>query len=49
VNIPGDGARYPLGDVSYLVGETTEVVDLGMIPQSMADGEKWIPVVFTND
>ncbi|MBB6482353.1 hypothetical protein [Spirochaeta isovalerica] len=49
VNVPGDGARYPLGDVSYLVGETTEVVDLGMIPQSMADGEKWIPVVFTGD
>ncbi|MBN2657503.1 MAG: hypothetical protein JXR86_10605 [Spirochaetales bacterium] len=49
VNVSGDGARYPLGDESYLVGETTEVVDLGMIPQSMAEGEKWIPVVFTED
>lgn len=46
VDVSGDGARYPLGDKSYLVGETTEVVEMGMIPQSMSDGDKWIPVAF---
>lgn len=46
VNVPGDGARYPFGNETYLVGETTEVVDMGMIPETMAEGEKWIPVSF---
>jgi len=46
VDVPGDGARIPLGDKTYIVAETTEVVDMGMIPQSMADGDKWIPVSF---
>ena len=46
VDVPGDGARYPYEDKTYLIGETTEVIDIGMIPQSMADGEKWIPVSF---
>jgi hypothetical protein len=48
VDVPGDGARYPYNDTSYLIAETTEVVDIGMIPQSMADGEKWIPVSFND-
>ena len=46
VNVPGDGARYPYEEDTFIVAETTEVVEMGMIPQSMADGEKWIPVSF---
>jgi hypothetical protein len=46
VDVPGDGARIPYEDKTYIVAETTEVVDMGMIPQSMADGDKWIPVSF---
>lgn len=46
VDVIGEGARYPYEDKRYLIAETTEVVDIGMIPQSMADGEKWIPVSF---
>lgn len=46
VDIPGEGARYPYENKTYLIGETTEVVDMGMIPQSMADSSKWIPVAF---
>ena len=46
VDVPGDGARFPYEDKTFIVAETTEVVDMGMIPQSMADGEKWIPVSF---
>jgi len=46
IDVPGDGARYPFEEKSYIVAETTEVVDMGMIPQSMSEGEKWIPVSF---
>jgi len=46
VDIEGDGARYPFENKTYLIGETTETVDIGMIPQSMSEGEKWIPVSF---
>ncbi len=46
VDIEGDGARYPYENRTYLIAETTEVVDIGLIPQSMADVEKWIPVSF---
>ena len=46
VDVPGDGARYPFEEKTFIVAETTEVVDMGMIPQSMSEGEKWIPVSF---
>lgn len=48
VNVLGDGARYPYEGESYIVAETTEVVDMGMIPESMSEGEKWIPISFGN-
>ncbi len=46
VNIEGEGARYPFENDTYLIAETTEIIDIGMIPQTMADGEKWIAVSF---
>ncbi|MCP4179440.1 MAG: hypothetical protein GY756_16905, partial [bacterium] len=46
VNIAGDGARYTFDDNTYLIAETTDNVDIGLIPQSMSDSEKWIPVSF---
>lgn len=44
VDIEGEGARFEFEDTEYLLAEFTEDVDLGMIPQDMADPGKWIPV-----
>jgi hypothetical protein len=44
VDVAGEGARFEFQDTSYLLAEFTENVDLGMIPRSMADPNKWIPV-----
>lgn len=46
VDIAGEGARFPYENKLYLIAETTEVVDMGMIPQSMSETDKWIPVSF---
>jgi hypothetical protein len=44
VDVPGAGARFEFDGTQYLLAEFTEEVDLGMIPRSMADPSKWIPV-----
>ncbi|MFO8065934.1 MAG: hypothetical protein ACQETQ_09180 [Spirochaetota bacterium] len=44
VDVEGEGARFEFDDTEYLLAEFTEDVDMGMIPQSMADPGKWIPV-----
>ncbi len=44
VNIPGQGARINFDDNSYLIAETTDQVDLGLIDRDMADPSGWIPV-----
>jgi len=44
VNVPGQGARIHFDDNSYLIAETTDQVDLGLIDRDMADPSGWIPV-----
>jgi len=46
VNLDKDGARYTYNGKQYLVAELTDKVAIGMIPQSMADPSKWVPVGF---
>ena len=46
VDVPGPGARMPYGNRAYLVAETTENVDIGMIAADMADPTKWVVVPF---
>ncbi|MCF7929294.1 MAG: hypothetical protein K9L68_10990 [Spirochaetales bacterium] len=42
VDVPGAGARFSFGGTPYLIAETTEQVDLGLIAADMANPEKWI-------
>lgn len=44
VDVAGEGARFEFEGTEYLLAEFTEEVDLGLIPQDMADPSKWIPV-----
>jgi hypothetical protein len=44
VDILGKGARYSYEKKNYLLAELTERVDIGLIPQDMADPSGWIPV-----
>lgn len=44
VDVPGEGARFEFEGTQYLLAEFTEEVELGLIPQHMADPSKWIPV-----
>lgn len=48
VDIPGDGARFAYNGKNYLVAETTDQVDLGLIDSSMADPNGWLGVDFFN-
>lgn len=41
VDVPGPGARFPFMGTSYVLAELTDRVDLGLIPQSMADPAGW--------
>ncbi len=45
-DLPGPGARFPLGDKGWLVGETTDQVGLGLIDAAMADPADWLAVEF---
>jgi hypothetical protein len=47
VDVPGPGARLPFMGTSYVLAELTDQVDLGLIPQSMADPTGWRPIRFT--
>jgi hypothetical protein len=48
VDVPGGGQRFALGGKSYLVGETTAKVGLGMIAANMADWTKWLGIDLGN-
>lgn len=48
VDVPGPGARFQYNGKAYLVAETTDQVDLGLIDQSMADASGWLGVDFLN-
>ncbi|MDR1867541.1 MAG: hypothetical protein LBQ77_04670 [Treponema sp.] len=45
-DIPGDGARFPLGDKYWLVAETTDSVELGKIAKEMSIQEDWLGINF---
>jgi hypothetical protein len=44
--LPGEGARFPDGDLEWLVAETTEKVALGLIGASVSDPAKWFAIRF---
>jgi hypothetical protein len=48
VDMEGPGARYTYRGKTYLIAETTERVDIGLIAADMADPKGWIPVSLTN-
>ena len=48
VDVPGEGARFPHKNRSWLVAELTDKVALGMIAADMADPEDWIAVDFSH-
>jgi len=48
VDLDLPGARFTLGDKSYLVIETTEPVAMGLIGGNVADPAKWTGVSFEN-
>ncbi|MDP3176361.1 MAG: hypothetical protein Q8M76_00570 [Spirochaetaceae bacterium] len=44
VDVPGGGQRFEFGGKSYLVGETTADVGIGMIAANQADWSKWMGI-----
>ncbi len=48
VDVPGGGARFEYNGTAYLVAETTDKVEIGLIDQAMADPNGWIGVDFIN-
>ena len=45
-DVPGSGARFEAGGIRWLVAETTENVDIGLIAEDMSDAESWLGVFF---
>jgi len=41
---PGKNAHIDVDEISYLLGETTAKVDIGMIAKDLSDSSKWIPI-----
>ncbi|MFW5710984.1 MAG: hypothetical protein ACOC7X_04850 [Spirochaetota bacterium] len=48
VEIEGKGARFPYSGERFLVAETTDDVEIGLIDQSMSNTEAWIGIDFIN-
>jgi len=48
VAVDGQGARFPLNEKRYLVAETTDQVELGLIDQTMSNTNAWIGINFIN-
>ncbi|MCK4543845.1 MAG: hypothetical protein KAU17_16555, partial [Spirochaetales bacterium] len=46
VDVSGDGARFSFGGKEWLVAETTDDVEIGLIDRTMADPANWIGVSF---
>ncbi|HPX26601.1 MAG TPA: hypothetical protein PLG87_07310 [Treponemataceae bacterium] len=44
IDIPGKGARIDYEGRTYLLGETTAKVDLGLMAQDMSDSSKWFVI-----
>ena len=45
-DVPGPGARFEAGGVRWLVAETTDTVDLGLIAAHKSTIENWLGVIF---
>ena len=45
-DIEGTGARFNAYGTRWLVAETTDIVDIGLIEQSMSDAESWLGIIF---
>jgi len=45
-DIPGPGARFPMGDQHLLVAETTVNVSIGLINERMSDIGDWLGILF---
>ncbi|MFP4266609.1 MAG: hypothetical protein ACLFQW_01300 [Spirochaetaceae bacterium] len=46
VDVEGEGARFPVEGKEYLIAETTEDVDLGLIDREMSNTNAWIGIDF---
>ena len=46
VGVSGEGARFSFGGKEWLVAETTDDVEIGLIDRTMADPANWIGVSF---
>ncbi len=44
IAIDGEGARLSAEGISYLLGETTAPVSIGLVPQDMSEISKWIAI-----
>ena len=45
-DLPGPGARFPMGDQRLLVAETTADVPIGLINETMSNIEDWLGILF---
>jgi len=45
-DVPGAGARFEAGGVRWLVAETTDAVDIGLIAAHKSSVERWLGVIF---
>jgi hypothetical protein len=45
-DVGGTGARLEAAGTMWLVAETTDNVDIGLIAQDMSDIESWLAVIF---
>jgi len=46
VDISGDGARFEAHQTKWLVAETTDKIDIGLIDQELSDQQYWFAVLF---
>jgi len=46
LDLPGTGSRVGSHDVMWLVAETTDKIDIGLIAQEISDMQHWFAVVF---
>lgn len=46
INLNLPGAKIEVNGTEYLVGETTDSVELGLVAEEMSVTENWLPIVF---
>jgi len=44
IDVEGSGAHLEESGISYLLGETTAPVDIGLVPQDMSEVSKWMGI-----